>query len=259
MNVKRFVKGFSSVILVLMLAVLFALPASAEGVLTIGASVQHVEGGGYLTAEEENELEELAASASESAGMGIYVFFTNTPALDEELAALSLLKEKIAAGGGYGEANGAVILYVDMNTRNYAVVEKDDTPKGRLSAKFIEKQTSDGSKIRSLLTAKDNFNAAKTFINNVKSELVPGFFQSIWFKLLAALGIGGAAAGIGVGSHKALPKTRKRHYLKDNTVAVVQKNERLTGTTIQRNTASKSTNGADHKVGGDAHGGSNSF
>ena len=140
-----------------------------------------------------------------------------------------------------------------------AKVEANEINGGRLTGKFVNKELADDAKIRSLLGKDEYFNAAKTFINDVEGELNPNIFKALWWRILAALGIGGGVTGIAAGSHKALKKTKKRHYLKDNRINVLEKNERLIGTDVSRNvTKQPKTSGTDHEIGS-GHGGSNTF
>ncbi len=257
---KRIPVLISAVLLLLFAA---ALPVSAEGgasdTTTIGASIPHVEGGSYLTADENAELELLAKKTSEKVNAGIYVVFSGAEIANIELEASSILKSKISAGGGYGDNHDAIILYVNMKDRTYAIEEDGDSHDNRLTGKFVNKELADDAKIRSLLGKDEYFNAAKTFINDVEGELNPNIFKALWWRILAALGIGGGVTGIAAGSHKALKKTKKRHYLKDNRINVLEKNERLTGTDVSRNvTKQPKTSGTDHEIGS-GHGGSNTF
>ena len=90
-------------------------PVGASDTTTVGATVPHIEGGTSLTADEVKELEELAVKASEKVNAGLYVVFSDVPVADVKLEAGSILRSKQNAGGGYGENNDAIILYVITN------------------------------------------------------------------------------------------------------------------------------------------------
>ena len=267
---KRLFVMITSALLLLAISVLpvFAADGSmgittvgATDTTTIGALVPHVEGGSSLTADETKELEELAAKTSEKVNAGLYVVFSGAQIADVKLEADSILRSKLLAGGGYGDNNDAIILYVNLNDsgRQYAIVEDSDNHAYRLSDKFVKKHTSDSSKIRTQLSEGKYFDAAKTFLSEVEDELNPNIFKALWWRILAALGIGGGAAGIAAGAHKSLKKTRKRHYLKDNRINVLEKNERLTGTDVTRNVKKSASSTGNSGQAGTGHGGSNTF
>ena len=249
----------------LLLCFALALPVfaadGASSTLTIGASVPHVEGGSYLTAEEASELEKLAAETSEKVNAGLYIVFTDAGNVDVKLEADSILLSKINAGGGYGDNQDAIILYVNMSDsgRAFAIREESESHAYRLTDKFVKKLTADDGKIRSQLSDGKNFEAGKTFLNSVQDELNPNIFKVLWWRILAALGIGGGAAGIAAGAHKSQKKTKKRHYLKENRINVLEKNERLTATNVTRNVKSNAKTDSGQSISQDGHGGSNTF
>lgn len=255
---KRFLKLFLSVAMIALLLSGYAVGAfasekgedagSGEGSVlttgltttgdttTIGASSSaHVDGGAYLTAGEISAVEETLNSIAEKNGLGIFVVFTDytfadSSKLDDVDAARDeirnyadkLLREKAAGQDGIL----LLVAFVDENHR-YHVIEKDTD---RLSKKFVENLEKTDSAVTKKLSNGEYAEASKAFADEIDKELNPNILKALWWRFLAALGIGGAATGVAVGVHKGNAKTRKRHYLKDNSIHVLEKNERLEGT-----------------------------
>ena len=205
-------------------------------ITTIGASSSvHVDGGAYLTADEITAVEEKLNSIAEKNGLGIFVVFTDytfadSSKLDDVDAARDeirnyadkVLREKAAGQDGIL----LLVAFVDENHR-YHVIEKDTD---RLSKKFVENLEKTDSAVTTKLSNGEYAEASKSFADEIDKELNPNILKALWWRFLAALGIGGAATGVAVGVHKGNAKTKKRHYLKDNSIQVLERNERLEGT-----------------------------
>ena len=263
---KRLSKIISAVMLAALFVLFTGLTVSANDVLattTTGplTGPVHVVGGPALSQDETAKLEALAIETSEKTDSGIYVVFSDENVSDTEAAAKTELQWIFSNGGGGGENRDCILMYVNLSTGKYSIVEDSEAHTYRLTDKFVNKQTAEDSKIASQLAKAKYADAAKTFIQNVQNELKPNFLKVLLWRLLAALGIGGAATGIAVGSHKALPKTKKRHYLKDQKIQVLEKNERLEGTNVTRNTSAKSAaaQSTDHELEGGGHGATGTF
>ena len=227
---------------------------TADNTMTIGRilpSGSEAVTSDVLTEDAVRKLTEAAAAAAEKAEAQFYIVIRDAGDYDAEAIARQELVDRINNGGGYGEQHRAVIFFVNVNPthRSFAI--------RKISEKDMNKMLSDGGDIRTELSNGNYYGAGEKFLSRAVSAMKPGFFQSIWAKLLAALGIGGAASGIAVGSHKTKARTKKSHYMKDGHVSVLSKEEHLTGTTFERKTPTQS--GTDHQVDEKTHGGSNTF
>ncbi len=238
-----------------------ATPLGAAPVRSTPGTETAVVTGDALSAAEREELTALASKLAEELETSIYIVAEDAGAKDAEAAGLQFLKDRINAGGGYGDVHRAVILYVNTNAnaRSYAVLERADDGSQKLSSKAVNAMLADNSELRTKLRDAQYAEAAKVFLDEVESDQKPGFFRSIWMKLIAALGLGGAASGIAVGTHKAQNKTKKREYLKDGRINVLDRNDVLQGTQISRKNVSSSSSNEDHRVEKTTHGGSNTF
>ena len=216
--------------------------------------------GDVFTDEELAKLNELAEKYEKDAGASLYVTARDAGAQDAEATALQEIKDRIAAGGGYGDVHRAVLLFINTaeENRSFYILERADDGSAKIKSSKMDAMRSDTGDIRKALQDGKYGDAATAFLNSARSALKPGFFQSIWAKLLAALGIGGAASGLAVGSHKSQSPTKKRHYIKDGNISVLNRNERLQGTKVTRKAAEESKK-TDHKVDEKTHGGGNTY
>ena len=240
------------------LAALFlvSIPATVCANDVLRASDKTFVQGSVFTDAELAELNELAAKYEETAGASLYVVAKDAGAQEETSAAKAELQSIIENGGGYGDKHRGVILFINTNeeNRSFAIVERADDGSEKL--KNTDSLTEEGSKLYKLLQDKKYAEGAKQFLNTVNSKLKPNFFKSIWMKLIAALGVGGAASGLAVGSHKAQAATKKRHYLKDGNISILKKNERLEDTKVTR-TAAPESKKTDQKLDEKSHGSGN--
>ncbi|MBQ6036051.1 MAG: TPM domain-containing protein [Lachnospiraceae bacterium] len=212
---------------------------------------------------EASNLNSRIAALRDTVKSDVVIVMTNRPTTSNYMqAAKDEVLKYVQATGGYGDNGQAILLYVDMENRRFAIVEHS-TGKYLLKDSEIDAMTDSGSSLTTRLSSGDYNNACVAFLSYVEDYAKPGFFQTVFGWITAALGIGGAATGAAVGSHKARPHVSKRHYLNKNTFQTLQQDDIYTHTTqqvrqIQREEASPA-HVSSGDLGDNVHGGGGSF
>ena len=208
-------------------------------------------------------LNSRISSMRETIGPDVVIVMTDQPTTSSYMqAAKDEVLKFVNTTGGYGDYGAAILLYVDMANRRFAIVEHS-TGKYLLSDGEIDAMTDSSSMLTQRLSAGNYDGACETFLSYVEEYAKPGFFQTVFGWITAALGIGGAATGVAVSSHKARPRVSKRHYLNANTFRTVEQNDFFTHTTQQVRVIRHEEESPSHVSSGDlgdnVHGGGGSF
>ncbi len=194
--------------------------------------------GDYLTAQEEQEIQNRILEVRDKAQSDLVVYFTDRPASDDYIKeAKRINNDFIGSGGGYGNDHHSVLFYVDMANRHFAVDQYSDG-KGKLSSDDIdsiigitaENETISGS-VRDYMSQERYKTASLQFVNDAYKKMKPGFFGSIWGWLTSGLAGGGALSGILIGKHKRQPATPKTSYRKQNGTIPLRAQDHFVGTT----------------------------
>ena len=223
--------------------------------------------GDYLSAEQENALQSAILEAREKTESDYIIVFTKNPPTDDSRAAAEQVMEAFRnAGGGYGENQQTIGLYVDMLNRKLFINEYNKAEDYKLSDGTIDAIVQD---VAQYMSTDNYYGAAATFVDDAYNAAKPGFFKTIWGQLVSALAGGGAVSGILVGKHKRQPATPKRHYVKQNGVVPRRSSDRFMGTTtevrhIERAEPSDSGGSSDGNISSSSgscgnHGGGASF
>ena len=213
---------------------------------------------------EANDINSRLSAARDELQADVVIVMTETPSTPNYMqAAKQEVLDYVARTGGYGENGEAIMLYIDLANRRFAIVEHNAAERYILSDSEIDSMTADGSALTSRLSSGDYNNACVQFLSNVRDAAKPGFFQTVFGWITAGLGVSGAATGIAVGAHKSRPMVSKRHYLNRNTFQTLSQEDVMTGRTQQVREIRKEEPPEAHVSSGDlgdhVHGGGGSF
>ncbi len=213
---------------------------------------------------ESDDLNRRIDSMRESLQADVVVVMTETPSTSNYMqAAKQELLSYVSSTGGYGENGEAIMLYIDQANRRFAIVEHNASERYLLSDGEIDSMTDENSALTARLSSGDYNNACVQFLSYVQDAAKPGFFQTVFGWLTAALGVSGAATGIAVGAHKSRPMVSKRQYLNRNTFQTLSQEDVMTGRTQQVREIRKEEPPEAHVSSGDlgdhVHGGGGSF
>ena len=160
-------------------------------------------------------LNSRISSMRETIGSDVVIVMTDQPTTSSYMqAAKDEVLKFVNTTGGYGDYGAAILLYVDMANRRFAIVEHS-TGKYLLSDGEIDAMTDSSSMLTQRLSAGNYDGACETFLSYVEEYAKPGFFQTVFGWITAALGIGGAATKYGeweetnhrTGGERILPLT----------------------------------------------------
>lgn len=215
--------------LIAALVMLFVLAGFSAAELSTGHSVY---ADGFMTAEEIEKLEEQISAVETERGIDILVVFTDQPETgDDEQDAAALVSDYIKAGGGLGETKETILFYADMKNRHFRIFENNtDNSKFRLKSSALDAIV---EAVVPEMKADLYYTAASRAVERISDKTKPGFFKTLWSRLLIGLGGAGAASGIAVGAHKSTPSVSKRHYMKGGKAETLAMKEFFTGSTTE--------------------------
>lgn len=217
--------------LIASLVLVFVLAGTCDKASAGGVYV--FDDGEYLTADEEARIQSAIESVRDEVEADFLVVFTGNPATGYNRADAEAISEAwVKAGNGYGKDHETILFYVNMdpaNGRGVYIDEYSGDGKPKLKDSEID-AILDGSAYYNL--ADGNYgSAALSFVREAADYAKPGFFETIWGWLVAGLGGGGIVTKIGVGKHQARTAVTKRHYLLENSLETIRKNDSFAGTT----------------------------
>lgn len=188
---------------------------------------------GTLTDSEISALESKIRSAREAAASDIVIYIVETGGYQED-SVLRTNAEKavnawVAATGGYDENGQTILLYLDISG-NFFIDEYNALEKYKLSDYEIDSITDYDGDMYWYLKNHDWYSACSTFVDEAADKAKPGFFETIWGKIITAIGGSGIVTGVAVGSHKSRKEVTKRYYMDPHSFRTVAEDDRFTGT-----------------------------
>ena len=222
---------------------------------------------GTLTDSEISALESRIRTARESVGSDFVIYIVETGGYQDDAVlrrnAENAVDDWVRATGGYDENGQTVLFYLDLSG-NYFIDEYNATEKYKLSDWDIDAITDTDSDLFYYLKGHDWYHACETCVEQAERKARPGFFETIWGKIITALGGGGAAAGVALGVHRTRKETTKRYYMKQASFRTVMQDDAYLGTrtTVHKIQTESSGGGGHISSGGGSsghHGGGGHF
>ena len=215
---------------ILLAAVTAVIVLSGFAVLSPSSGIYVYDDGDYLTAEQEQQIQNHILEVRDKVKSDFFVVFTENPASDDyRREAEKACDRFISAGGGYGDDHQTICFYVDMENRYFFIGEHNDSEKFKLKDSEVDSIVL--GTVRDYMSQGNYYGASMQFVDDASNAAKPGFFGTIWGWLTSGLAGGGAISGILVGKHKRQPATPKTHYRKENGTLPLRAQDHFLGTT----------------------------